>query len=98
MVENAPGRLCLALIIAQERRGRMGLAYAVTHALRQLTQLLCSPGELVRLQVKEDLEAVLGLAEEAVGVIENPVFLIGEAAGPFKGFQGEQCIALADGG
>src|SRR5437016_3380474 len=46
------------------------------------------------LQIEEDLQAVLGLAQKAIGVVENVVFLIGEAAGSLQSLHGEQRVPL----
>ena len=50
----------------------------------------------MRLQVEQELQAMLGLAQEAVGVVEDAVFLIGQAADVFQGLQGQERVALAD--
>ena len=50
----------------------------------------------MRLQVEHQLQAVLGLAQEAIGVVEDAIFLIGQAAGVFEGCQGQEGVALAE--
>ena len=57
----------------------------VAHAQRKLAQLLLAFGQTVRLQVEEQLQPVLGLAQEAIGVVEDAVFLVGQAADPLQG-------------
>ena len=42
-------------------------------------------GQAVRLQVEQQLQAMLGLAQEAVGVVEDAIFLIGQAADVVRG-------------
>src|SRR5207244_837944 len=41
-------------------------------------------------------QPVLGLAQEAVGVVEEVVLLVGQAADALERLQGEQGVALAD--
>ena len=48
------------------------------------------------MQIEEKLQAVLGLAQEAVGVVEDAVLLIGQATGPFEGLHRQQRVALAN--
>ena len=55
-------------------------AASIAHAQGQLAQLLVAVRQAVRLQVEQQLQAVLGLAQEAIGVVEDAVFLIGQAA------------------
>ena len=97
----------LSLIIAQEsgqRIGRSGsfaspfvtIAARIAHAQGQLAQLLLALGQAVRLQIEQQLQAVLGLAQEAIGVVEDAIFLIGQAADALEGGQGQQGVALAD--
>ena len=43
----------------------------VPHAQRQLAQFVLAFRQAVRLQVEEQLQAVFGLAEEAVGIVED---------------------------
>ncbi len=74
---------------SSERRG------LIAHAQRQLAQLVVAVGQPVRLQVEHELQAVLGLAQEAVGVVEDAIFLIGQAADVFEGVQGLEGVALA---
>ena len=62
-------------------------------SLRSSSALL---GQAVRLQVEQQLQAVLGLAQEAVGVVEDAIFLVGQAADLLQGLQGQQRVALAD--
>ena len=47
------------------------------------------------MQVEEQLQAVFGLAQEAVGVVEDAVLLVGQAAGPLQGLQRQERVALA---
>ena len=50
----------------------------------------------MRLQIEQQLQAMLGLAQEAIGVVENAIFLIGQTADALQGGQGEQaCCAGA---
>ena len=37
---------------------------------------------------------MLGLAQKAIGIVQNMVFLVGQTAGPFEGLHGEQRIPL----
>src|SRR5690242_537865 len=48
----------------------------------------------MRLQIEEQLQAMLDLAQEAIGVIENAVFLIGQTADALQRGQGKQGVAL----
>ena len=68
---------------------------AVAHAQGQLAQLVVAVGQAVRLQVEQQLQSVLGLAQEAIGVVEDAVFLIGQAAGLLQRRQRQQRVALA---
>ena len=50
----------------------------------------------MRLEIEKKLEAVLGLAEEAVGLFQDVVLLVGEAADLGESVEGEEGVALAD--
>ena len=101
VVEDAPRRLGLVAIVGRGRRARGSGAVAVApsgriaHAQGELAQLLLVVGQPVRLQVEQQLQTVLGLAQEAVGIVEDAVLLVGEAAGALQGLQGQQRVALA---
>ena len=61
-----------------------------------LRQFLRAFGQSVRLQIEQQLQAVLGLAEKAIGVVEDAIFLIGQAADAFESLHGQEGVALAD--
>src|SRR5262245_4162216 len=67
----------------------------VTHAQGELAQFVLALGEAMRLQVEQQLQAVLDSAQEAVGVVEDAIFLVGQAADALQGGQCEQGVALA---
>ena len=50
----------------------------------------------MRLQVEEQLQAVFGLAQKAIGVVEDTVLLVGQAADSLQSLHGQQRVALAD--
>ncbi len=56
----------------------------VAHAQGQFAQLVVAVGQAVRLQIEHQLQAVLGFAEKAIGVVENAIFLVGQAADVFE--------------
>ncbi len=68
----------------------------VSHAQGQLAELIFAVGQAVRLQVEHELQAVLDLAEEAISVVEDAIFLVGQAADVFQGVQRLERVALAD--
>src|SRR5260370_28723622 len=68
----------------------------ISHAQRQFAQLLPAFGKSVRLQVEHQLQAVFGLAQEAVSIIEHAEFLISEAACSFEGLHGLEGVGLAE--
>ncbi len=69
-----------------ERTGLLA-AVLVTHAQGELAQLFLPLGEPVRLQVEQELEPVFGLAQETIGIAQDAVFLVGEAADAFQGLE-----------
>jgi len=72
--------------------------FRVAHPQGELSQLVGGSGQPVCLEIEEQLQAMLGLAEEAIRIREDVGFLGGEAACDFQGFEGEQRGLLADGG
>ncbi len=109
MIEDAPRRLGLVVIIAQESGARIRAATvrervrlrfltvaALIHAQGQLAQLVVAFGQAMRLQIEQQLQPMLDLAQKAIGVVEDAIFLIGQAADSFQGGQGEQRVALAN--
>ena len=55
--------------------------------MRDLTHFIGGRRQLVRLQVEEQLQPVLGFSEEAVGLGQRVGFVRAEAAGDFEGFE-----------
>ena len=60
-----------------------------------VSQLFGAFGQAVRLQIEEQLQAMFGLAQKAIGVVEDAIFLIGQAADALEGLHGQQGVALA---
>ena len=75
---------------------RRPLRGSVAHAQGQLAQLVVAVGQAMRLQIEQELQAVLGLAQKAIGVVEDAIFLIGQAADVLQGLHGLERVALAD--
>src|SRR5262245_2600050 len=81
--------------VRRSRRAvRMG---GVPHSKGELAQLVRPLREAVGLQVEQELEAVLHLAQEPVGVVEPAGFGVRQAAGRLEGFDGPQGVAPANG-
>ena len=68
----------------------------VPHPQRQLPLLVGRRGQPVRLQVEQQLQPVLGLAEEPVRVGQDVRLVRGEAPGDLQRLQGQECVPLAD--
>ena len=66
----------------------------VAHPSRELAQFVNGRGELVGLPIEQQLQAVFGLAQKAVGVRQNVHLVPGQAPGDFERFETQQRVAL----
>ncbi len=66
------------------------------HALGKLAELFRAFRQKVRLQVTHQLQAMLDAAQETIGVLENAIFLVGNATGVSQRLHRLEGIALAD--
>ena len=99
VIENAAVQVRFAAVIGQEGlAGPLAGLVDIVHPPRQLPQLRVVLRHHVGLQVEEDLQAMLQLAEEAVVGFQDHPFLVAQAAGLFQLHDGFQGVAGADGG
>ena len=77
-------------VVSVTGRGR------ITHPQGQLAQLVRLVGQAMRLQVEHELQPVFDLAKKSIGVIQNAIFQIGQAADLFERAHGLERVALAD--
>ena len=93
--EGDPRRQCgrLAPRVAGCSRSERPILW-VTHAQGQFVQFLLVVWQPVRLQIEQELQPVLGLAQKAISVVEDAILLIGQAADALQACMASKRVAL----
>ncbi len=99
VVENGPGGAGAGAKLGQKSSSRAGTILQIdkAHAPGQTLETFPLRRQAVDLQIKQHLQTVLGLAEEAVGLFQQAVLLIGEATSALEREQGRQCAPQPQG-
>ena len=99
VVEDGTGGPGIGLVPREESRGRGGsvLQGQKSHAAGKALQPALLRWQSMDLKIEQHLQAVLDLAQETVGLLQEPGFLVGEATSPLQAKQGRQRAAQSQG-